>query len=181
MSDMSAEQAFIIQKVAMLNSGIWSAGIINKSVGETFDWDIAMFPRAPGKPHAVVGTGGSGWGVLKYSKHPELAWELVKLMSGEQMQRTICSLPNSSQQPSIIALSKSPDVWLKFPPKPRNKAILNTAMDYVVFSPFDPRWWEVWRKFATPELEKVWLKQKTLKEAVEIIETEANKAFSEPL
>lgn len=47
-ADMSMDQMFIFQRVAMVQSGIWSAAVYNKSIKD-FDWDIALFPKAPGK------------------------------------------------------------------------------------------------------------------------------------
>jgi ABC-type glycerol-3-phosphate transport system substrate-binding protein len=173
--DLSVEQMFIYQKVAMVMTGIWVSGQFEKSITE-FDWDVALCPRAPGKKHPIVSTGGSGWGIIKGTKYPEYAWEIVKLLGGEKVQRVAAE---RHFQPAIIRLSTSPDVWLKCPPKPCHKDVLNQAMSYVVFSPFNYVWWKIDSTIIQPELQKIWEGKKSIKQAFDTIVKEANKVLAE--
>ena len=171
LQDMSQEQMFIFKKAAMVLSGIWLSGQFRKSVTD-FEWDIALAPRAPGKPYPVLSTGGSGWGVLKYSKHPEIAWELVKIMTGKEV---LTRMAKENFQPAMIELSKSTNVWCKYPPDPRNKRILNMAMEHVVFTPFTSKWWEIDSKVFQPEFQKIWERTRTVRETMNTVVREADK------
>jgi len=149
-------------KVAMYNTGIWNASFFNKI--KDFDWDIALFPKYPGADHSRFATGGSGWGILKTTRHPEEAWEVVKLMGGEPIQTRLAGTGNF--QPALMRLARSKDVWLRCPPKPANKQLLNEAVAYAIYDPFTYNWNEISQMVIQPEFDKVWLGKQSVEEAV---------------
>ncbi|NOZ20094.1 MAG: sugar ABC transporter substrate-binding protein [Planctomycetes bacterium] len=159
---MAATRMFSSGKVAMFNTGIWNSSFFNKI--RDFDWDIAMFPKYPGTDHSRFATGGSGWGVLKTTRHPKEAWEVVKLMGGERIQTRLAGTGNF--QPAIMRLARSKDIWLKCPPKPANKQLLNEAVAYAIYDPFTPNWNEISDMVIQPEFDKVWLGRQSVEEAV---------------
>jgi len=159
---MQIIQMFSTGKVAMLNTGIWNANYFNKI--KDFDWDIAMFPKYPGSDHSRFATGGSGWGILRTTRHPKEAWEVVKLMGGEEIQTRLAATGNF--QPAIMRLARDKDVWLRCPPKPANKRLLNEAVAYAIYDPFTYNWNEISQMVIQPEFDKVWLGRQSVEEAV---------------
>jgi ABC-type glycerol-3-phosphate transport system substrate-binding protein len=123
----------------------------------------------------VLSTGGSGWGVLGYAKHPEVAWELVKIMSGKEV---LSGMARENFQPAMISLSKSTNVWCKYPPAPRNRQILNKAMEHVVYTPFTSIWWEIDQKVFQPEFQKIWERKQTVRQTMNTVAAEADKLLN---
>jgi len=172
---MNVVQLFMTGRLAMLNSGIWHS--VEFAAIKDFDWDIAMFPRAPGQPCSYFATGGSGWGILKGTRHPKEAWEVVKLMGGPEVQKALAG--TGSFQPAIISLAHDPTVWLKCPPKPCNKKLLNDAVPRAIYDPFVFNWNEISATVIGPELDKVWLGQQTVEQAVAKIVPRFNRLLQE--
>lgn len=137
----NARQLFTQQKVAMFHCGIWESPQLRQEVAPPekggFEWDIAL---APGYRNGVKAfpTGGSGYSILRSTKHPKEAWELTKWMGGAPGM--IAMAKAGIAQPAIRKLALS-DVWIPGPntPKeqlnPRNRIITDQAEPYVVFTP----------------------------------------------
>ncbi len=68
---------------------------------------VTPLPAGPGG-HSVAGLGGWSLGVTKYSKHPEIAADLVKYMTSKQEQKRRAT--EASYNPTIPALYEDPDV-----------------------------------------------------------------------
>ena len=81
-------------------------------------------------------------------------------------------------QPARISVAEGP-YWAGSNQKPFNKGMLNTAVKYIVFPPFHPKWREIEELYLKPELELVFNGQKDLDSAVEKIVTEGNKILSQ--
>lgn len=175
LNDMGMEQKFMFKKVAMVYTGIWISEQLREGIKEEFDWDIALPPRFPGKAYAVTPSGGSGWGIFKHCKHPELAWELVKILTGAEAQKELAKF---NIQPALISLAKEKDVW-GYPPQPANKQALNQAMEHVVFSPRSEKWNQVEQTVISPEFHRLWTGKSTVPESLRRIEMEADKILRE--
>ena len=146
---MGAQQLFMSGKLAMYQSGYWDS-VVLKNI-QDFDWDVAMFPKGPTGIRKFE-TGGSGYCVLKSTRYPELAWEIVKLLSGEKAQIALADFELA--QPAIKSIAMGPH-FAKSSKPPLNKGMLNEAVKYVVYSPFHVKWREINELYLIPELDLV--------------------------
>ncbi|MBU4487625.1 MAG: sugar ABC transporter substrate-binding protein [Candidatus Omnitrophica bacterium] len=170
---MGAQQLFMSQKLAMYQSGYWESNVFRDI--KDFEWDVAMFPKGPSGIRRF-GTGGSGYCILKTTKHPELAWEIVKLLTGEKSQIALAGI--GLTQPAIESIAEGP-YFAESPALPKNKAMLNEAIQYVVYEPFHPKWREINELYLVPELDLVFNGTETAKDAAMKIAPEANRLLKE--
>lgn len=162
---------FMSGKLAMYFSGIWNTPQFRDI--KAFDWDVAVFPRGPNGVHEFP-TGGSGYSIARTTKHPDLAWELVRYLSGKEGMSRLAA--TGLAQPAIRKLAESP-VWIDGK-NPRNKQITLTSADRIVFLPFTPAWNEMMSKI-NPELDLVWLGKQTAQQALDKSEPLAQKVLDE--
>lgn len=159
---MGIDQMFSAGRLAMFLSGIWETpGLRNYN----FNWDVAMFPKND-QGVRYFGTGGSGYCVLKSSKHPKEAWEVVKALTGPNGQRELAR--RGLAQPARISIAEGED-WAGDNQPPANKGMLNEAVKYVVYEPFHFRWREIKSKVVMPELELLFNGRQTAQEAAQKI------------
>ena len=170
---MGAQQLFMSGKLAMYQSGFWES-VLFKNIKD-FDWDVAMFPKGPAGIRRF-GTGGSGYCVLKSTQHPELAWEIVKLLSGEKAQIALTEM--GLTQPAIKSIAMGPH-FAESPNPPLNKDMLNEAVKYVVYEPFHVKWREINELYLTPQLDLVFNGTEAVDAAVAKIVPEANRILQE--
>lgn len=78
-------QAFIQQKVAMVEDGSWALRDILENAA--FRIGVAPFPTGP-KRHATLAT-TDGFGIYAGTKHPEAAWELLKFLVSKEYGRAM--------------------------------------------------------------------------------------------
>lgn len=150
----TAVDLFISQRVAMYQCGIWDVPKIRKALvpGKPgfFDWDITLAPgyRDPqtGKTTFAAPTGGSGYGLLASSRHPQEAWKLIQWMAGEPGMRAMARA--GIAQPAIRRIAQSED-WIPGPKTPleqqypASRIVTDEAAKYVVFPPTADYWMEV--------------------------------------
>ena len=170
---MGAQQLFMSGKLAMYQSGFWESTTFRNI--KDFNWDVAMFPKGPTGIRRF-GTGGSGYCILKSTKYPELAWEIVKLLTGKKAEIALSEM--GLTQPAIKSIAMGPHFAGNTNP-PRNKAMLNEAVRYVVFGPFHPRWREISELYLVPGLDLVFNGTESVKDAVSKITPKANKLLQE--
>jgi ABC-type glycerol-3-phosphate transport system substrate-binding protein len=158
---MGVQGMFMTGRLAMFASGIWETPGLRKITD--FDWDIALFPKGPNGRRAF-GTGGSGYCILKDSKHPDEAFEVVKALSGIKGEAMLADA--GLAQPAIREVVMS-EHWALNDNPPANKRVLDEAMKYVVYDPFNANWREAKELYINPELDLVFNGKKAAKEAVE--------------
>ncbi len=164
---MGVDLMFASGRLAMFLSGIWETpGLRNYN----FNWDVAMFPKSSSGMRAF-GSGGSGYAILKSSKHKKEAWEVIKALTGPKGQEKLAE--RGLAQPSRISVAKGPS-WGEHPAPPANKKMLNEAVTHVVFSPFHPRWREIEEKYLRPQLDLVFNGKETAAEAARKIASRMN-------
>jgi len=144
---MAVDMMFADGYIAMFQSGIWETPALLKY--EDLNWDVVMFPKSS-KGFRKFGTGGSAYGILATTKHPDLAWEVLKGLSGPVGQTELAR--RGLAQPAIVKIAEGPD-WAKSDLPPKNKTMLNEAVKYVVYDPFHVIWNEARAKYIIPELE----------------------------
>jgi ABC-type glycerol-3-phosphate transport system substrate-binding protein len=158
---MGVQGMFMTGRLAMFSSGIWETPGLRKITD--FEWDVAMFPKGPGGTRGF-GTGGSGYCILKGTKHPKEAFEVVKALTGKDAEKALAS--TGLAQPAMVFIAEGED-WAGDTKPPRNKKMLNDAMRYVIYEPFSSVWREAKEVYIIPELDLVFSGKKTAKEAVE--------------
>jgi len=164
----TAVQLFTSQRTAMYQCGIWDSSPIREDnkpgSKDFFDWDIAMAPAYKDGTRAYS-TGGSGYGIVSSTPHPQEAWELVTWMAGAPGMTEMAQA--GIAQPAIRKLAiKAP--WVPNSRMnldeqyPRNRIITDTEVKNVVFAPTADYWPEVstyynskrdsiWTGILTPE------------------------------
>ncbi len=158
---MGVQGMFTTGRLAMFSSGIWETPGLRKA--SELNWDVAMFPKGPNGIRGF-GTGGSGYCILKTSKHPKEAYRVIKALTGPDAQTMLAD--TGLAQPSMIAIAEGPH-WIGGDLPPKNKQMLNEAMKYVIYEPFSPAWREAKELYMNPELDLLFLGKKTARESVE--------------
>ena len=157
---MGVQGMFMTGRLAMFASGIWETPGLRKI--DNFEWDVAMFPKGPNGLRAF-GTGGSGYCILKDSKHPYEAFQVVKALAGRSGETMLAD--TGLAQPAIMDITQSVH-WAKNINPPKNKKMLNEAMKYVIYEPFHPAWREAKELYINPELDLVFNGKKSAIDAV---------------
>ncbi|MCB4790438.1 MAG: sugar ABC transporter substrate-binding protein [Elusimicrobia bacterium] len=171
---MSINQLFSMEKLAMFQSGIWETPNLRRLIGNRFDWDVVMSPKGPDGKRGF-GTGGSGYAIMKVTKHPQEAWEVLKCLAGDKGQEMLAD--NGLAQPANKKISEGP-FWAGSPKQPANKKMLNEAVQYSVYNPFHPKWREAWDKFVYPQIDLIFNKRITVKEGLDKAAEKVNSAFA---
>ncbi len=164
---MGADRMFANGRIAMFLSGIWETPQFRNY---NFDWDVAMFPKNSEGVRAF-GSGGTGYAILKSSKHKKEAWEVIKALTGPEGQKQFAK--RGLAQPARISAAKS-DAFAEDPMPPANKKMLNEAVQYAVFSPFHSGWREIEEKYINPQLDLVFNGKKTAAEMIKELAPEIN-------
>jgi ABC-type glycerol-3-phosphate transport system substrate-binding protein len=129
-----------------------------------------MFPKNAAGVRAF-GTGGTGYCILKSSKHKKEAWEVIKALTGPKGQELFAK--RGLSQPARIEVAKG-DAFANDPQPPANKKMLNEAVRHVVFSPLHPQWREIEEKILKPRLELVFNGKKRAEEVIKEVAAEIN-------
>ncbi|MCB9799836.1 MAG: sugar ABC transporter substrate-binding protein [Candidatus Omnitrophica bacterium] len=164
---MGVDLMFASGRLAMFLSGIWETPSLRNY---DFEWDIAMFPKGP-KGDRAFGSGGSGYAILKSSKHKQEAWEVIKALTGTQGQERLAK--RGLAQPSRVAVSEGEN-WAGDALPPANKKMLNEAVNHIVFSPFHSAWREIQDKYIMPKMDLVFNGKKTAAEVLKEIAPKIN-------
>ncbi|MBN1871415.1 MAG: sugar ABC transporter substrate-binding protein [Candidatus Omnitrophica bacterium] len=170
---MGAQQLFMSSKLAMYQSGFWESTLF-KNIKD-FDWDVAMFPKGPTGIRRF-GTGGSGYCVLRTTRYPELAWDIVKTLTGEKAQIALSEM--GLTQPSRRSIAMGEHFAGNSKP-PLNKGMLNEAVKYVIFEPFHIKWREINDLHLSPQLDLVFNGSESVEDAMAKIAPEADRLLSE--
>ncbi|MCM8783222.1 MAG: sugar ABC transporter substrate-binding protein [Candidatus Omnitrophica bacterium] len=170
---MGVQMMFMTGRLAMFSSGIWETPILRKA--KDFDWDVVMFPKGP-KGIRGFGTGGSAYGILKTTKYPKEAWEVVKALTNERAQTILAD--SGLAQPANRKIAESEHFALD-EKLPKNKKMLNEAVKYISYEPFHGRWREINELYIVPELDMVFNGQKSVREAIAKIVPDINKLLKQ--
>ena len=163
---MNASLMFMTGRVAMFSSGIWETPALRKI--NNFEWDVVMFPKGPSGKRGF-GTGGSGYCILKDTKYPKEAFEVLKALAGRPAQETLAE--TGLTQPAMIEISET---WADDKRPPKNKKMLLDAIKYTIYDPFTPVWREIRELYIVPALDKVFNGKEDAKSAVNGIITKVN-------
>ncbi len=170
---MGVDLMFASGRLAMFLSGIWETPSLRAKY--SFEWDVAMFPKNR-EGIRRFGSGGTGYGILRTSKYPKEAWEVVKALTSEPVQSELAE--RGLAQPSLRSVALG-EHWAESPLPPANKKMLNEAVNYIMFDPFHPRWREIEAKMITPELDLLKSGKETAEKAVRKIVPRINEILHE--
>jgi multiple sugar transport system substrate-binding protein len=169
MGGMDYSDIFAQGMAAMFHSGIWHTPKFRKF--KDFSWDAVEFPKgAGGKRNFPLSA--AGYGILKTSKNPELAYELVKFLAGEVGQKYMAA--TGLTQPAIKRLAKSP-VFLDGQ-APKSKGFLVNAVKYGHFQPMDPNINE-WKAMVDSAMDRVWNDKADVAKSLTKVTKEINSKF----
>ncbi|MBI4550012.1 MAG: sugar ABC transporter substrate-binding protein [Candidatus Omnitrophica bacterium] len=164
---MGIDIMFSSGRLAMFLSGIWETPTLRNY---NFKWDVASFPAGPSGVRRV-GTGGTGYAILKSSRHKQEAWEVVKALTGPDGQAELAR--RGLAQPARRAVAEGPAFAQNTDP-PANKKMLNRAVEDVVYDPFHAKWREIEAKIISPELELLFNGKETAEEAAQKMVPQVN-------
>ncbi len=170
---MSVKDMFSSGKLAMYGSGIWETPTFRHI--KAFDWDVAPFPKGPGGQWWA--TGGSGYGILRGTKHPKEAWLVLKELAGDFGQIQLAE--KGLAQPAKISIAYSKH-WAKSPKKPLHKDFLNWAVKKAIYYPFLENWHEIDARIGL-YVSKALNGDMDISRALEEANEEANKLLQEVL
>jgi multiple sugar transport system substrate-binding protein len=103
--NMSTRQAFIMEKLAMVEDGSWALKDI--LTGANFHMGVAPFPAGPVRRATLATT--DGFGIYAGTKYPDAAWELVKFLISKDYGRAMARA--NFLQPARASLI---DEWIGF-------------------------------------------------------------------
>jgi len=157
---MGVQGMFASGRLAMFSSGVWETPGLRKAEG--LKWDVTMFPKGPDGRRGF-GTGGSGYAILKGSAHPKEAFKVIKALTCKDAETMLAD--TGLAQPAMIEIAES-EHWVGDNKPPKNKGMLNQAMQYVIYDPFHQSWREAKEVYINPELDLVFNGKKSAEEAV---------------
>jgi multiple sugar transport system substrate-binding protein len=145
---MGVDYMFASGRLAMFLSGIWETPSLRNY---EFAWDVAMFPKN-NRGIRRFGTGGSAYAILEASMHKREAWEVIKALTSAPAQARLAEM--GLAQPALRAVAEG-DHFAKHDAPPANKKMLNTAVQYVTYDPFHPRWRKAESQIIVPALDQI--------------------------
>jgi|GEM_PF-1003525 len=153
---------FLQGQAAMFMSGPWKGAEFRERSG--LNWGVVLLPRSP-KGVRAFQMGGSGWGCMTTSEHPQEALELLKFLSSgeaqEQYARAGIALP------ALRELWKKSGEW-------NNPALTVAAralaVGQAVEDPWACNWQDVRENRINPILERVWNGELSVEKSVEEID-----------
>lgn len=169
MGGMGNSDLFTNGTVAMFYSGIWKVPTFRQI--KDFGWDVVELPKGPGN-HRAFPMSAAGYGIVKSCKNPELAYELVKCLSGPTGQTLMAS--TGLTQPALKTLADS-SVFLDGQ-DPKSKGFMVKAVKDGHFQPYDPNVTE-WKIRVDSALERVWNGSETAESALKKVTAMINEKF----
>jgi multiple sugar transport system substrate-binding protein len=169
MGGLGNSDLFMNGTAAMFFSGIWKTPYFRQI--KDFEWDVVEVPLGPNGKRAFP-MSAAGYGILKSSKNPELAYELVKYLSGETGQKLMAA--TGLTQPALKTLAQSP-VFLDGQP-PKSKGFLVEAVKDGHFQPCDPNLNE-WKAMVDSAMDRVWNGDETAESALKKVTANINEKF----
>ncbi len=123
-ADMGTTGLWASGRLGMFHSGSWAASLIFKKRVTGFEWDVAPLPK--GKQRATF-MGGSAFAIVKGTKHPKEAWELVKFLTGPYL------LGEWARQQQIMPSRRSvaeSGAFLNLNEPPEHRKVFIEAVEY---------------------------------------------------
>ncbi len=134
---------FMTGQVGMYGGDIGTIGFF-KNI-KSFDWDMTRLPKGPKAKHSAGSIGYVGFGISKGTKHPKEAYELLKFLTGETLQRKRAKIFGS-----MPPIEKAAKEFVESSDKPCNKRFLLEEVKHGKLAPFSLRWAQIFDDTLTP-------------------------------
>lgn len=153
--------------VAYTLDGIVAARGYSNGIGDKFNWDVLPLPRGPKGRGSTLS--GDGWWIKKDTKVPQVAWEFVKTMVGEESQRL--QLTAALAFPSLKKLIPE---FFKLTNVKNQDAVVMTMEQMAVPFPVTPSLGKWTGEILAPAFADMWNNKKTPKDAMSSIAPQVN-------
>jgi multiple sugar transport system substrate-binding protein len=116
---------FITGQVAMYIEGVWWIPEFITAIKD-FEWDVCLLPKHPQTGKRTTTVESDGWWIYKGAKEPDLAWELISYLAGEEQQGKFSTM-------GYVMPSNFPEAaknwYTQKPPENRVKVLDNINQD----------------------------------------------------
>ncbi len=146
----NARNLFMMGKIAMYIIGLWVVPEFRKA---SFQWDIA--PVFKGK-RRVTKLVTAGWSIGRNSKHKEIAWKLVKYLSGKEAQLYQTKL---GRDPSGLKSIFKQYLLLDPDKPPFNRSVIEKSIKFGRFEHYFSHHEEIKNSIISLYLETIFLKK----------------------
>jgi multiple sugar transport system substrate-binding protein len=170
MGGMGTSDMFMSERVGLFFSGIWKTPMFRTI--KNFEWDVVTFPRGP-KGLRGFSTGGSGYAVVKSSKHKAAAWKLVTYLAGKEGQTKLAA--TGLAQPAMWQIAES-KAFLDGQ-APKHKDIVLKAVKYITFVPLMPEWEQINVSLIAPAFDKIWTNKEKAAKVIKELVPEINENY----
>ncbi len=160
-------QLFGSGKAAMFPAISVSAPQLHEMLGDK----LAVAPLPAGKQKASI-VHGLSWVMNSNTKHEKEAWELIKVLAGEQGEKYL-----ADSGFSIPAYKGTEEGWLKSIPSLNLKVFVD-SLDFGVPYPVSQKTAQ-WQDVETKEIQDAFLGKKSFEDALKKIAEEMNKILAE--
>jgi multiple sugar transport system substrate-binding protein len=158
--------------VAYTMDGIAGAPGYKQGIGDKFTWDVLPLPKGPKGRGSTLS--GDGWWIKKDTKVPQLAWELVKTMVGEDNQRA--QMQAAQVYPSLKKLVPE---YFRLTNVRNQDAVVMTAEQIGIPFPVTPSFGRWTGEILAPALADMWNNRKSPKDAMAAIAPQVNALLAE--
>jgi multiple sugar transport system substrate-binding protein len=114
--DQTRADFFAAGRAAMYNNGRWMVPLFRRA---SFAWDVMPMPRGTSRAQLLT---GSIFGINRASPSPEVAWQLLSYITGQEGQLLMTEL--GVLQPSRRSVAES-EIFLKVTPPSANQVFLD--------------------------------------------------------
>ncbi len=147
---LNARNLFMMGKIAMYIIGLWVVPEFRKA---SFQWDIA--PIFEGK-RRVTKLVTAGWAIGRNSKHKEIAWKLVKYLSGKEAQLYQTKL---GRDPSGLKSVFKQYLFLAPDKPPFNRTVIENSIKFGRFENYFPHYEEIKNSVISHYLELIFIRK----------------------
>ena len=167
--EAAAGTGFVGGKFAMEISALWDMEQINKTIGDSFEFDIVKFPINEKYGRWQTPISNVGFYMSSNTKHKDEAWEFIKYASTDvdvQTSMDICGIP------AALSVTEADDYLTTFPEgiKPYNKTVVQKMEDAVIW-PTDVGVWGKMVKEIQAKYDLVMNREATVDEVVEQLQS----------
>lgn len=158
---------FISEKIAMLPAVSTNSELLHDALGDK----LAVAPLPAGKEKASI-IHGISWAMNNKTENEELAWELIKYLTGEEGSKTL-----AESGYNMPANEQYIDLWAKSIPS-LDLQVFVDAREYGVLYPISNNTAE-WQSIETSDIQQAFLEGRSIEEALDSLAEEMNEILEE--
>ena len=167
----TATIGFRSANVAMTTWGHWNVARVRT---DPFKWDVAPMPKTKDGRRIALGW-YSGNGMVRGTKHPDAAWQLLKFFGGAPGQRILGI--EGLTLPAVRRVAESDEIMKSTPPENQRAFLTEIDKARIRFN------WNIteiqdWNEAINPELNKIWLGESKAKDVLPALVPRLNEVLS---